>query len=353
MDFLRGVAAIYVLINHTRGTFFAGGSVVLAAGTVTIWDKLAIGSLQATIFGAEFVVLFFVLSGFAMAHSIRYSSGLSGFYLKRGVRVWLPYLGAAAFAATVCWAITAIIPTYRPVSDCRDTLCNLSGFAKVAFYISPSTPLTQQFWSLPYEIIFYILAPFILSTNRRIVVGLVVAAAGTVISLILYGVTFNPVESVAANFLLQELLFFEVGAIAYRYFHLVPTICGWRLLALLAFSGAAVAGLKLTIGSSNIPGNLIMVLATTVTIKGLPQGLGQSRWNLGFMSYSLYIFHVAALFGLGALVYKFTGYTQRDMTSYVAWVAVLPIILGVCWVMWYIVERPTTPWLEFLRRRPG
>lgn len=38
LDFLRGIAAVYVLINHTRGNFFMGGGRVVAeaGGTRTV-----------------------------------------------------------------------------------------------------------------------------------------------------------------------------------------------------------------------------------------------------------------------------------------------------------------------------
>src|SRR4051794_8954166 len=91
LDFLRGFAALYVLINHTRGAFFVGGRALLSSDP-RLGDYLTVGLLQMTALGAEFVILFFVVSGFAMAHSISHSTDVGNFYLKRLLRIWPPYL---------------------------------------------------------------------------------------------------------------------------------------------------------------------------------------------------------------------------------------------------------------------
>ncbi len=65
LDFLRGIAAVYVLINHTRGNFFMGGGRVVteAGGTLGVYDYASLALLQATALGTEFVIVFSALVG--------------------------------------------------------------------------------------------------------------------------------------------------------------------------------------------------------------------------------------------------------------------------------------------------
>ena len=101
LDFLRGAAAVYVLISHARGAFFAGGQRIIESGHHSLWDLGAIAALQLTSLGSESVVLFFVVSGFAMANSVRYSPDVGRFYLKRFVRIWPPYVAAIGVALAI------------------------------------------------------------------------------------------------------------------------------------------------------------------------------------------------------------------------------------------------------------
>lgn len=324
---------------------------VLAEGDATIWDKLAIAAMQITAFGQEFVVLFFVLSGFAMAHSVQFSKNTARFYEKRAIRVWIPYLAATVFAALICWSITELVPVYPAAKGCVDTLCDPIGLARVALYISPQTALTPQFWSLPYEILFYAMAPFILSSKARVVIGFAVATVGTCVSFVFYGLNFNPVDSVVLNFLLQELMLFEIGAMAYYFVDRIPVVQGRKfLLATIAGTLAAMLS-RLYIGETNILSNLITSGLTVFILCNLPDLFGKSRFNLGYVSYSLYIFHYAVIVAIGAILFQVWGMTQQAMSSYFAWILALPAILGICWIMWWVAERPTTLWLEAVRRR--
>jgi peptidoglycan/LPS O-acetylase OafA/YrhL len=58
LDFLRGAAAVYVLINHARGAFFCGGQRIIESGHHSFWDLGAIVALQLTSLGSESIVLF-------------------------------------------------------------------------------------------------------------------------------------------------------------------------------------------------------------------------------------------------------------------------------------------------------
>lgn len=350
IDFLRGVAALYVVINHVRGNFFAGGRAMIAAGHNDIFDKIAIYLLSLTGLGAEFVILFFILSGFAMAHSVQNTDSLSAFFGKRTIRVWLPYIAAVLTAAAICAAIGMNSPFY-PLLSCKEKLCTLSGLSRVLFYISPSTEITPQFWSLPYEIIFYCIAPFILKNGRRIICYSLAAMSGTVVSILYFGITFNPSELIPINFFLQEWLLFQIGALAYLLFDKIPSLHERWLWRIIWAGTILLILIKNYSGQTTLVTNAVMVIMTIIALKNLPDRFGVSRFNLGRFSYSIYIFHFSMIILIRYFLWMILGVSQSDMTSYFIWMGILPIVLTYCLIMWWFFERPTLIWLARVRRR--
>ena len=262
LDFLRGIAALYVLINHCRGAFYIGGSRIFDDPHSTLFEKAASVALQVTSLGVEFVVLFFVLSGFAMAHSIRHTSDMGRFYLKRVVRIWPPYI-AATFLAL---AIGILIGD--PGIQAR--------WLEVLFYLEPGTEVTPQFWSLPYEVLFYALCPFILATQGRVRLLGVIAAVLAVATIALFGLSLNP-SGFLTNFLGNELLFFAAGALAYHHFDRVPRLGPRALLIAVAIGLAAMWAIKMSLGVPNMGSSLVMIGVAVLAIRNAPSvpSLGQ------------------------------------------------------------------------------
>ena len=74
LDGLRGIAAVYVVFNHSRGNLFIGGVKYSEIKSRELWsffEKTYFSALQLTSLGREFVILFFILSGFSIAFSLR------------------------------------------------------------------------------------------------------------------------------------------------------------------------------------------------------------------------------------------------------------------------------------------
>ena len=74
LDGLRGIASTYVLLNHARGNLLMGGNEYSKIKPILNWsftEKLYYSSLQLTTLGTEFVILFFILSGFSIAYSLK------------------------------------------------------------------------------------------------------------------------------------------------------------------------------------------------------------------------------------------------------------------------------------------
>src|SRR5665647_1005420 len=91
LDGLRGIAALYVVFNHARGNLFIGGikyAQIKDISRWSIWEKLYFSALRLTSLGKEFVILFFILSGFSIAYSLSKSHSKIQFYLRRVIRIY-------------------------------------------------------------------------------------------------------------------------------------------------------------------------------------------------------------------------------------------------------------------------
>lgn len=182
MDFVRFLAAFFVLFGHLRDLMFHDytGAEGLFAKAVYFFAG----------FGHSGVIVFFVLSGFWIAKSVsgREVSGSfwSGYLIDRFARLWivilpalflgtaLDYLGESVFALPVYFGIAEVQSVKGVISD---TISPKVFLGNVVFlqglWVAPlgsNVPL----WSLAYEFWFYIWFPslFLFLRHRKLSLGL-------------------------------------------------------------------------------------------------------------------------------------------------------------------------------------
>lgn len=354
LDFLRGVAAVYVVINHTRGHFFKGGARVLAEATepLGIYDYGSLALLQLTSLGAEFVIMFFCISGFAMAHSMAHTRSIGGFYVRRIIRIWPPYVIAVALAGVVCWLELSTGIDRAPHASCAETFCNPEGLLRILTYVDVHTPITPQFWSLPYEVIFYALCPLLLLPRARIPLIFMLSVAVTSAGVLSFGLEMNPSSSIMVNFFINALIWFMSGALAYQMISRWPVLSPRLFIFSSTFLILAMLSIKTAYGESNIISNLLMIIFTINCIRNLPRSV--TCWhpsNWGFFSYSIYIFHFAFIALLQFAIYRAFGIVVTDISKYWVWVVFLPPVFLGCWIMYFMGERQCNQLLRRLRCR--
>ena len=84
LDALRGVAALYVCVAHARGLLWMGMGQYLKLhpfNTWKIYDYLIAALMSVTKLSGEFVIFFFVLSGFSIAHSLASKNSYLPFFV--------------------------------------------------------------------------------------------------------------------------------------------------------------------------------------------------------------------------------------------------------------------------------
>jgi peptidoglycan/LPS O-acetylase OafA/YrhL len=174
LDGLRGLAALYVVINHVFLRAFPGYPVDRAPS----WAGWFI-------YGRFAVVVFIVLSGFSLAlsparHGWRLDA-VSRFAQRRARRILPAYWAALAFSLAVAWLI--VPQPGNGVPDAKSILVNGLLVQNIVGAHSPNA----AFWSMAVEAQLYLLFPLLLLIVRRwsaiamlATVTLVVAAVGVI-----------------------------------------------------------------------------------------------------------------------------------------------------------------------------
>jgi peptidoglycan/LPS O-acetylase OafA/YrhL len=154
LDGVRGLAALFVVVNHVFLRAFPGYPVDRAP----FWAGWFI-------YGRFAVVVFIVLSGFSLALSPARRGwrldGISRFARRRAWRILPAYWAALAFSLVVAWLVVA--PPGEPAPDAKSV--GVNGLLVQNLVGAPSP--NRSFWSIAVEAQLYILFPVLLLMIRR------------------------------------------------------------------------------------------------------------------------------------------------------------------------------------------
>jgi peptidoglycan/LPS O-acetylase OafA/YrhL len=174
LDGIRGLAALFVVINHIFLRAFPGYPVDNAPAWAA-WF----------IYGRFAVVVFIVLSGFSLAlsparHGWRLDS-IRTFAVRRARRILPAYWAALAFSIAIAWLV--VPPPGQGLPGSRSAIVNGLLVQNIVGAPSPNRSL----WTMAVEAQLYLVFPLLLLTVRRYgglamvaAVTLVVAAVGIV-----------------------------------------------------------------------------------------------------------------------------------------------------------------------------
>ena len=341
LDGIRGLAALYVVINHVFLRAFPGYPVDHAP----FWAGWFI-------YGRFAVVVFIVLSGFSLAlapsrHGWRLD-GISQFAARRARRILPPYWAALAFSLAVAWLI--LPQPGHGVPDAKSIVVNGLLVQNIVGARSPNA----AFWSMAVEAQLYLLFPLLLLVVRRwsaiamvAAVTLVVAAVGILGPHIAKVDTFviQSPPDLAALFAVGILSAGIVGASTAR------RSWPWAWLAL-----AAAAPVLATIWSQGSVWTLDHLFwvdialgpAIACVLAGLATGHpapllrmldAKPIRNLGLSSYSLYLTHAPIV----AIVYEkiVAGRVSQGVPAFVVSLAiVLPLTIVFARLFASVFEKP-------------
>ncbi|HEY6577257.1 MAG TPA: acyltransferase [Mycobacterium sp.] len=169
LDGVRGLAALFVVVNHVFLRAFPGYPV----------DKAPFWAAWF-IYGRFAVVVFIVLSGFSLAlsparHGWRLD-GVSRFASRRAWRILPPYWAALAFSLAVAWLV--VPPPGQAAPDAKSVVVN--GLLVQNLVGAPSPD--RSFWSIAVEAQLYVVFPLLLLMVRRRGVFVMLAAVTLVVA---------------------------------------------------------------------------------------------------------------------------------------------------------------------------
>jgi len=352
LDCLRGIAALYVVINHCRGHLLIGGSELVQQLPVAQWSifqKLYYTILRLTALGNEFVIVFFVLSGYSIAYSISHGKRRIGsFYKRRAIRLYLPLVVALIWAALVFKIISIFEPALnsglKSVFDTwKSTLLN--------FLYIPNGAYIPQFWSLSHEVIFYLLAPLFLWKRTYYYI----------FSIILYVIGYVYLErfSIISKFIFDYNFYFVVGIwLFYNYNVIKDKIFTKKktimYLIILSFMILMSVIQFLTTGESNKLTMFISSLFSIYLIINFQEKMIKNKFLLflGAMSYTIYITHFASmkLFNLFLVKINIAPIHGKITTPFIWMIGV--VFCVICSYFFYLIaEKPMKAILDKLRKQ--
>lgn len=348
---LRGVAALLVVLDH------AIALIVANPGMATGPFLPRLGDL--TYFGASGVDLFFVISGFVMAHMLGRGHPLRtrDFLLARAIRILPMFWMMSALYIAARWWLDGIA---YPIEAWANTL-TLVPLADRAFYHAP--PLYVG-WTLGFELCFYGLAAILIAVrSRQPVTGLfLLSIAAAILG------TVAPFGRAALAFMLNPIfLEFAMGVAVWASWkrglgrRLADVLgCVGLLLMVLFLCVDAVPGFSVHYGSvisgeSSLLRAIEWGLPYALIMAGVCGGGGstglasQALARVGDASFSLYLVHPLVMLVIAAAYPAGSPLDPHLLVGLLCLVALLAAL-----ALHHCVERPMLGWLRSrLVRRPA
>ncbi|MBP2557411.1 peptidoglycan/LPS O-acetylase OafA/YrhL [Neorhizobium galegae] len=321
VDALRGVAATGVVVYHV----VSAGHVKSLLEIFPVWVETVLST------GGLGVAVFFVLSGFVIAHSL-YDKPMSfpefgRFTLRRSLRLDPAYWGS--IAVTIAFAALSsylVAGKQMPNLTVPQIVSHLFYLQDLLGYPAIST----VYWTLCLEIQFYLVYALLMSMSGFRTL-LVVAAC--IISLF-WPLGFGP--DVWPGLFLPLWYGFLLGVMAYW---------AWRQPKLAPFFGA-YAGVILLAGVlwGNAFGVVCSAAALGIFGAAVSGRIGSGlnwRWLqfLGLISYSLYLTHnlvIGAVFRVAAM-----AGARSPLEALIWWVVSLLGCVAFAAIFWLLIERPS------------
>jgi peptidoglycan/LPS O-acetylase OafA/YrhL len=342
LDAMRGVAALWVVLYH-----------MLEGHHLTALEAALPRPLLALLaYGYLGVPIFFVISGFVIAHSVgieRVTAGFVGrFVARRSLRLDPPYWASMAFFLALQWlSIRFVAGKQAAYPDAQTVFAHL-------FYLQgilDRPAINTVYWTLCLEVQFYLSYVLLLGLAQRTGTGqprptiLLLAAAATLASL---PGLFGALTPAATIVWFPGLWYgFLLGVCTYWSYRALLDVRIWAGYVALV----ALAGLMRSDPFA------LAAAATAVAFHFLTRGspiawLFESRWlqHLGKISYSLYLVHNPFTGAFYAVAYRITG---RSVALEAAWF--LPAVLAnvaAASVLWWLIERPSASLSSRLFARP-
>ena len=296
LDYLRGIMAFSIMINH----YFAWG----------YGESETVGYLQRI--GFYGVTIFYVLSGLTLFYVYdnrlaRNGKSILTFYLKRVFRIF-PLLWFASF-----FGIIRILITSPETFSWSTVFLNYTGLFG---FVTPNAYLATGAWSIGHELVFYAFFPFLYFLLKRkniIITAILVLAALSICGYVSYIVfpQLNQLGIIWKTYLnpLTQLIYFLSGMVMAQTLWkqeikqsiVIVTLISTITLFLLIPVSERV---DLIIGNNRLIFSILAILLCWCFFKlriQLPTFIQKPLKYIGDISYSIYLIHPIFYWGIKVL----------------------------------------------------
>jgi peptidoglycan/LPS O-acetylase OafA/YrhL len=366
LDSIRGIAALYVAIAHCRGILWIGGSEFLKMfprNSWGAWDYFMFGTSMLTRLAVEFVIVFFVLSGFSIAHSLSSNKSPLQFYKRRFIRIYPSYIVALVFAGLVflitrywhpAWYDGSITQFAFVRTNQMNNYFDTPVVLKNLVYL-PSQGFITPFWSLTYEVIFYLLAPFILrKVNLYVAVSFLLFFLNFLIS---GGIQSSGMPVYIYEFFFVYNIYFATGVFLYKHFDKVYTWCTSFttsvFLALIAGALILMYAINFYFKIETVYSFMASALLSVLLITFFLTKKIHIRWlmNIGKFSYTLYITHLASVFLYLGIYWLLFKPSVPYILNFFVWMPAVLFVIALAFIQYWMVEKRTKTILNRLRSK--
>ncbi len=332
---LRGLAALWVVLYHVSEGQHAPA---LEAWLPTWVDGLLFRA------GDMGVAVFFALSGFVIAHSLRHDAidarYVGRFALRRSIRLDPPYWAAMALVV-VLGAVAARMKGLPPaVPPATDVVAHV-------FYLQTLLVIPQinaVFWTLTFEVQFYLALVLLVMLGQRLGVSRVTVA---LLPLVPAALTWAGLLPDAEGLFYMLWHCFLAGVLAYWGMtdHRARAAMGVVLPLVVVAVVVAQRSVPFTLVSVATAVGLWLASRTELLRRGLS---GRGFQALGTISYSLYLTHGPVT---GAV---FFASKKLGLPELVGVAATLAASVAVAALFWRVLERPSQALAQRISlRRPA
>ena len=353
LDLLRGLAALAVMLGHTRGVVLQDfGTTGGEAGL------LARAAYFATGLGHQAVVIFFAMSGFLVGGSTTKQVQSGRFCWRRYSAARLSRLWAVLIPVLLMTLLldklgAAISPeSYRgslhsnyssgPSGQLQDSALVLVGNLIFLQEIEvPTFGSNGPLWSLSYEFWFYVLGPLLIAGVAS--PGIALACRSNVVRLIaVAGLAAWLPGSITTSFLI-----WLAGAASAQLVGPLGSRPPWAIATgaalMTTMVAASLVGSKMgwSIGEDGFLGILTAALLPFLAaLQNPPKPIAQPAFALSEISYSMYLVHFPILFFIGATVLKGKQYPSSfgGWSTFMILSSFLALLSA---AFWWLFERKT------------
>ncbi|TCS98803.1 peptidoglycan/LPS O-acetylase OafA/YrhL [Tepidimonas ignava] len=306
-------------------------------------------SMRGYHLGVPAVVVFLLLSGYVVAAMLHtHPGGWSSprlFYAERAVRLLPPYyvawlLGLAAFY-TAGMSSPFVSGWQQPALWLASLLVVPLNFAAVAPVLDTFTPVPPA-WSLGLELQFYLLAPWLLASTRRMLGALVLTwVVGATAQLGLL-----PSDAWGYRLLPGNLWIFLLGSCLFHALQRSNGCCA-RALRLVWLVTLALWLWTAAVGRWGQPfvaevlGGVVLGLPAVAVLARLPRRAWDDR--MADWAYPVFLVHFAVI----ATAWP----TLQQLPHATGWVVYLALVWVLAWWLDRVAQRPVARWRRHLRAR--